>query len=217
MAIITNKKGKKVVIVGGGREALKRINSALNQKCEITLISDKISKPIENLVKKKKIIFKNQKLENAKFLSKEKPFLVITTTDDKKLNQAIIKNAKNKGILAYSSDDSKNSDFSNPAIIDFENLIQIAVFTGGKSPAMSKKIKEQIEIFLKQSITKEDTCQIKIQEIARTLAKKKIDSQIQRKAFLKSIMNDNKIKQLIKEGEPEKAENRVVAMLRKWK
>ena len=132
MIINLNLKGKKVVIVGGGREALKRINSALNQKCEITLISDKISKPIENLVKKKKIIFKNQKLDNAKFLSKEKPFLVITTTDDKKLNQAIIKNAKNKGILAYSSDDSKNSDFSNPAIIDFENLIQIAVFTGGK-------------------------------------------------------------------------------------
>ena len=80
---------------------------------------------------------------------------------------------------------------------------------------MSKKIKEQIEIFLNQSITKEDTCQIKIQEIARTLAKKKIDSQIQRKAFLKSIMNDNKIKQLIKEGEPEKAENRVVGTLAK--
>ncbi len=217
MIINLNLEGKKIVIVGGGREALKRINSVLNQKCEITLISDKISKPIESLVKKKKIVYKNQKLKNANFLSKERPFLIITTTDDIKLNQAIIKNAKNKGILAYSSDSSKTSDFSNPAIIDFENLIQIAVFTGGKSPAMSKKIKEQIEIFLKQSITKEDTCQIKIQEIARTLAKKKIGSQIQRKAFLKSIMNDNKIKQLIKEGESEKAENRVVAVLSKWK
>jgi len=217
MIINLNLQGKKVTVVGGGKESLKRINSLLNQNCKITVISNEKSKSIENLVNKKKIEFKNQKLENADFLSTEKPFLVITTTDDKELNQLIINKAKKNKIIAYSSDNPECSDFSNLAIIDFENLIQIAIFTGGKSPAMSKKIKEQVEKILEKTITREDLAQIKIQQIARNLAKIKIDTQIRRKAFLKNIMSDKEIKQLIKDGEPKKAENRVIAILRTWK
>ncbi|HUU48153.1 MAG TPA: bifunctional precorrin-2 dehydrogenase/sirohydrochlorin ferrochelatase [Nitrosopumilaceae archaeon] len=217
MIINLNLQGKKVTVVGGGKESLKRINSLLNQNCKITVISNEKSKSIENLVNKKKIEFKNQKLENADFLSTEKPFLVITTTDDKKLNQLIINKAKKNKIIAYSSDNPECSDFSNLAIIDFENLIQIAIFTGGKSPAMSKKIKEQVEKILEKTITREDLAQIKIQQIARNLAKIKIGTQIRRKAFLKNIMSDKEIKQLIKDGEPKKAENRVIAILRTWK
>jgi precorrin-2 dehydrogenase/sirohydrochlorin ferrochelatase len=217
MIINLNLEGKKVFVIGGGKESFKRINSLLNENCKIIVISDKISKSIENLVKKKKIEFKNQKLENANFLLIENPFLVITTTDDKKLNQLILDQAKKNKIIAYSSDNPEGSDFSNPAIIDFDSLIQIAVFTGGRSPAMAKKIKEQVEKILKKIITKEDLSQIKIQQIARNLAKRKIDTQIQRKAFLKSILIDKEIKQLIKDGESKKAENRVITILRDWK
>jgi precorrin-2 dehydrogenase/sirohydrochlorin ferrochelatase len=216
MIINLNLQGKKITIVGGGRESLKRINSLLKQDCEITVISNEISKAIKNMVKKKIIQFKNQNLENANFLATEKPFLVITTTNNRKLNQLIIDKAKKNNILAYSSDNPDCSDFSNPAIIDFENLIQIAIFTGGKSPTMSKKIKEQLEQVLKKTITKDDLNQVKIQQIARTLAKKKIETQIRRKAFLKNILMDKEIKQLIKDGEAKKAENRVISILSDW-
>ncbi len=102
-------------------------------------------------------------------------------------------------------------------IIDFENMIQIAIFTGGRSPAMSKKIRIQSERIFKDIITKEDIDQIKIQQIARTLAKNKIDTQVRRKSFLKNIMGDNEIKQLIKDGKRKKAENSIIAILRDWK
>ena len=217
MLINLNLEGKKVVVIGGGKESLKRINSLLKQKCEITVISNGISKSIENIVKKKKINYKNQKIKNTNFLKTEKPFLVITTTDDKKLNQLIIQKAKKNKILAYSSDNPEQSDFSNPSIIDFEKIFQIAIFTGGKSPIMSKKIKEQVEEILKKTISKEDITQIEIQQIARTLAKNKLNSQIQRKAFLKNIMSDKEIKQLIKDNEPKKAEKRVITILKDWK
>jgi precorrin-2 dehydrogenase/sirohydrochlorin ferrochelatase len=212
-----NLQGKKILVIGGGNEALKRIHSLLKQDCKILVISDTINKSIDNIVKKKKIQFKKQKIENANFLSTEKPFMVITTTNDKQLNQKIIDKAKKSKIIAYSSDNPESSDFSNPAIIDFENTIQIAIFTGGKSPAMSKKIKEQIEKVCKKSITSEDINQIKIQQIARSLAKNKITTQIQRKAFLNSIIDDNVIKQLIKDGQTKKAEKHIITILRDWK
>jgi precorrin-2 dehydrogenase/sirohydrochlorin ferrochelatase len=66
-----NLQNKKVVVVGGGKESLKRINSLLNQKCQITVISEKVSKSIENLSKKKLIKLKKQRIENIDFLTTE--------------------------------------------------------------------------------------------------------------------------------------------------
>ncbi|MDH3678084.1 MAG: bifunctional precorrin-2 dehydrogenase/sirohydrochlorin ferrochelatase [Nitrosopumilus sp.] len=217
MIINLNLQGKRVLVIGGGNESLKRINSLLKQDCKIIVISDTINKSIRNLLKKKKIEFKKQKIENTNFLTTEKPSMVITTTDDKKLNQKIIDKAKKSKMIAYSSDNPESSDFSNPAIIDFDDTIQIAIFTGGKSPAMSKKIKEQVEKACKKTITKEDINQIKIQQIARNLAKNKISTQIQRKVFLNRIMDDNEIKQLIKDGQTKKAEKHIITILRDWK
>ena len=217
MIINLNLEGKKIIVVGGGNEAEKRIKSILNEKCEILVISDSINKQIKNWVKIKKIKLKKQKIENLKFISELKPDIIITTTNDKKINQKIITYAKKKKIIVYSSDNPDESDFSNAAIIDFEKTIQIAIFTGGRSPAMSKKIKSKSEKALKKVILKEDIAQIKIQKISRTLAKEIIPTQFERKQCLNNIMNDNQIDQLIKDGQVKKAEKRAREIIKKWK
>ncbi|MBL7018228.1 MAG: bifunctional precorrin-2 dehydrogenase/sirohydrochlorin ferrochelatase [Nitrosopumilus sp.] len=217
MIVDLNLQGKKIIIIGGGNEAQKRINSVIKQDCIITVISDSVNSHISKLAKAKKITLKKQKLSDTKFLSEFKPDLVITTTNDRKMNQKIIKDAKKKKIIAYSSDNPDDSDFSNPAIIDFENMIQIAIFTGGRSPAMSKKIKNRSEKLFKKIITKEDIAQIKIQKMAREIAKETIPTQEQRRECLRSIISDNGIDQLIKDGQMKKAEKRAIAILRNWK
>ena len=217
MIIDLNLQSKKIIIVGGGNEAQKRINSLLKQECDITIIADSINSQINKLTKTKKIKVIKQKVTDTKFISKLKPNLIITTTNDKKVNQKIINAAKKKGIMVYSSDNPEDSDFSNPAIIDFENIVQVAIFTGGKSPAMSKKIKEKSEKALKKIITKEDIGQIKIQKIARKWSKEIIATQEQRRECLRSIMSDNEIDQLIKDGQVKKAEKRAITILRNWK
>jgi len=217
MIVDLNLQDKKIIIIGGGNEAQKRINSIIKQGCNITVISDSVNSQINKLSKAKKITLKKQKISDTKFLSEFKPDLVITTTDDKKINQKIIRDAKKKKIMAYSSDNPDESDFSNPAIIDFENMIQIAIFTGGKSPAMSKKIREKSEKVLKKIITKEDIAQIKIQKMARKMAKESISTQEVRRKYLRSIISDNEIDQLIKDGQIKKAEKRAITILRNWK
>ena len=217
MIVDLNLRDKTVIIIGGGNEAQKRINSLQNQGCKILLISDFVITSISKLIKTKKIKFKKQKIQDIKFISKYQPDMIITTTNDHTLNQKIINAAKKRKVIAYSSDNPEDSDFSNSAIINFENVIQIAIFTGGRSPAMSKKIRIQSEKIFKEIITKEDIAQIRIQQIARSLAKSKIDTQIRRKDFLRTIMGDKEIKQLIKDGKPKKAENRINTVLMEWK
>ena len=217
MIVDLNLHDKTVIVIGGGNEAQKRINYLLKQDCKILVISDSVNSQINKLVKTNKIKLKKQKIQDTKFISKLKPNMIITTTNDKNLNQKIINSAKRNKIIVYSSDNPEDSDFSNPAIIDFENMIQIAIFTGGRSPAMSKKIRIQSEKIFKKIITKEDIDQIKIQKIARKLAKEIIPTQTQRREYLRSIINDNEVEQLIKDGQLKKAERRAITILRNWK
>ena len=217
MIVDLNIHNKTVIVIGGGKEAQKRINSLLKQDCKITVISDSINTEITKLLKAKKIKFEKQRIRDVKFISKFKPDLIITTTNDKKMNQNIINAAKKKKIITYSSDNPEDSDFSNPAIIDLESTIQIAIFTGGQSPIMSKKIKDKSEEIFKKIISKEDIAQVKIQNIARKLAKETIPTQTQRREYLHSIMDDNDINQLIKDGQMKKAEKRAITIVRNWK
>jgi precorrin-2 dehydrogenase/sirohydrochlorin ferrochelatase len=200
-------------VVGGGQEGLKKINSLLTQDCKILLISDKTNQQISNYVRQKKITFKKMKLKGADFLSKYKPFMVMATTDDKELNRKIVEKAKQMRCYAYAADDPSVSDFSHPSAINIEDTVQIAISTGGRSPAMARKIRMQAEKVFKKIIKKEDIYQIKLQEIARTAAKSRLATPIERKKFLYSVLNDNQVKQLIKEGNFKKAQERVMKML----
>ena len=208
---------KKILVIGGGREALKRIRTMIKEQCEIIIISETISEQIRNIAKTKKIIIKKQKITNLQFIAEYRPDIIITTTDDKELNQKIINAAKKRKVLVYSSDNPDNSDFSNPAIMDFEDIIKIAIFTGGSSPIIAKKIKEKSEEIFKKTITKEDIGQAKIHKKIRKVVKNVISSQKQRKRYMESIMKDDEIDQLIKDGKFKKAENRAMLMMRDWK
>ena len=212
-----NLKGNLVIVVGGGDEGYKKVNSLLTQDCKILLISDKVNTQLSNFIKQKKIKFKKTKLKDTGFLSKYKPFLVMATTNDRQLNRKIIQKAKKMKCYVYASDDPEVSDFAHPSVINIEDTVQIAISTGGKSPAMARRLKLQTEKIFKKIIKKEDIYQIKLQQIARERAKKTIPTQIERKKYLYSVLNDKTIKQLIKDNNLKKAQQRAMLMLSKWK
>jgi len=212
-----NLKGNLAIVVGGGIEGLKKVNSLLTQDCRILVISDKLNSQLSKLIKKNKIEFKKAKLKDISFLSKYKPFLVMAATDNKELNRRILQKAKKMKCYVYASDDPEVSDFSHPAIINIQDTVQIAVSTGGKSPAMAKKLKLQAEKVFKNIIKKEDIYQIKLQQIVRNAAKEKILTQKDRKKFLYCVLNDSKIKQLIKDENHKKAQERAMRILSEWK
>jgi len=208
-----NLKGNLVLVVGGGNEGLKKVNALLTQDCKILVISDETNKEIEKYVKQKKITFKKMKLKNANFLKKYKPFMVMATTDDRKLNRKIVEQAKKMRCYAYAADDPAVSDFAFGSVINIEDTVQIAVSTGGRSPAMARKIRLQAEKIFRKIIKKDDIYQIKLQDFARNAAKNKLETFPERKKFLYSVMNDKHVKQLIKEGNFKNAKKMVMKML----
>jgi precorrin-2 dehydrogenase/sirohydrochlorin ferrochelatase len=189
-------KGNLVIVIGSGNEGMKKVNSLFTQDCKILVISNESNSQIEKYVKQGKIQFKKTKLKDATFLSKYKPYLVIATTSDMTLNRKIVDKARRIKSYAYASDDPEVSDFAHPSVINIADTIQVAVSTGGSSPAMARKIRLKMESFLKKNISSEDIYQIKLQKFARFEAKKVISTQLDRKKFLYSVMNDKRVKEL---------------------
>jgi len=209
-------KGNLVIVVGSGNEGMKKVNSLLTQDCKILVISNKSNSQIERYVKQGKIQFKKTRLKDATFLSKYKPYLVMATTSDRTLNRKIVEKAKRMKSYAYASDDPEVSDFAHPSVINIADTVQVAVSTGGSSPAMARKIRLKMESFLKKNISSEDIYQIKLQKFARFEAKKVISTQLDRKKFLYSVMNDQLVKELLKEGKYKMTQTRVKKMLKEW-
>ena len=209
-------KGNLVIVVGSGNEGVKKVSSLLTQDCEILVISDKSNSQIERYAKQGKIKFKKTKLKDASFLSKYKPYLVMATTFDRTLNRKIVEKARRMKSYAYASDDPEISDFAHPSVINIADTVQVAVSTGGSSPAMARKIRLKMESFLKKNISSEDIYQIKLQKFARFEAKKVISTQLDRKKFLYSVMNDKRVKELLKEGKYKMTQTLVKKMLKEW-
>jgi len=212
-----NLKGRLVIVVGAGQEGLKKVNSLLTQDCEILVISDKASKQILDFAKAGKVKFKKIKLQDADFLLGYEPILVMAATDDKELNRKIVQKAKKMRCYAYAADDPDVSDFAHPSVINIEDTVQIAISTGGRSPAMARKLKLRAEKLFRQIIDKEDIYQIKLQKIARDAAKSQIPTVLGRKKFLYSVLNNKKIKQLLKEDNLPSAQREVMKILGEWK
>ena len=205
-----------MIVIGSGNEGMRKVNSLFTQDCKILVISNKSNSQIEKYVKQGKIQFKKTKLNDATFLSKYKPYLVMATTSDMTLNRKIVEKARRMKSYAYASDDPEVSDFAHPSVINIADTVQVAVSTGGSSPAMARKIRLKMESFLKKNISSEDIYQIKLQKFARFEAKKVISTQLDRKKFLYSVMNDKRVKELLKEGKYKMTQTRVKKMLKEW-
>jgi len=209
-------KGNLVIVVGSGNEGMKKVSSLMTQDCEILVISNSSNSQLEKYVKQKKIKFKKIKLKDARFLSKYKPYLVMATTTDRVLNRKIVEKATNMKSYAYASDDPEASDFAHPSVINIADTVQIAISTGGSSPVMARKIKLKAESYFKNNISDEEIFQIRLQKFARSEAKLIIKTQIERKKFLYSILNDKRVKELLKDEKYKQAQTRVKKMLKEW-
>ena len=209
--------GKTIVVVGAGNEALKRIKLLENEECKIIVLGEKPHSEIIKLSKQKKLQFKKIKLTSSSFLKKLKPFLVIASTSNVKLNQKIIQTAQKMQILGYASDSPEFSDISYLSLIDIKKTIKVGISTNGASPIMAKKIKLKTEKYLQKNISNEDIELIKIQKFARNESKKYILTQIERKKFLYQLMNDKRVKELLKDGKYKAIQTTIKKMVKDWK
>ena len=142
-------KNKKVLVIGGGKIAAKKIRKILEYGADITVVTEDVAEKgllqLENIK-----IESNRKIENDKSEIEKLVkgyFLVIAATDDEELNENVARICDSNGILInnVSSKIKMNAMFGG---IVKNDEFQIAVSTGGKNCKRSRAMKSEIQKLL---------------------------------------------------------------------
>lgn len=125
---------KKILVVGGGTVALRKIEKLIPFSPDITVVAPKICDEIKTL---------NVKIIDRRFCDSDLDgaFCVISATDDETLNGRIFQLCNEKNILVNTVDDKEKCGFIFPAIAS-KNGITAGITTSGKSPIYAKYLKE---------------------------------------------------------------------------
>lgn len=131
-----NIKNKKVLIVGGGKVALKRAKKCLDYGAKVTVVALVYVDDFKELQKLEALQCHCTAYHKKYLMSMD---LVIAATDQPALNQAIQKECQKRRIWCNVVSQSKDSDVIIPASFK-RGALSISVATEGKSPALAKKI-----------------------------------------------------------------------------
>ncbi|MEX2203637.1 MAG: bifunctional precorrin-2 dehydrogenase/sirohydrochlorin ferrochelatase [Actinomycetota bacterium] len=71
-------------------------------------------------------------------------FVCVASSEDPAERDAIARAARELGVLVNVMDDVPNCDFAAPAVVRRGDLV-MAIGTGGRSPALARKVREDIE------------------------------------------------------------------------
>ncbi|WP_251554511.1 precorrin-2 dehydrogenase/sirohydrochlorin ferrochelatase family protein [Neobacillus muris] len=138
--IMLRLEGKRVVVVGGGKVAERKVKGMLETDAQITLISPEAGAFIQVLAGEGKIVWHQRAFEPADV---EGAVLIFAAANDRKVNQ-LIKAAAGEHQWVNVADDPEGSDFHVPARIE-RGRLNIAISTGGASPSLARRIREQLE------------------------------------------------------------------------
>jgi precorrin-2 dehydrogenase/sirohydrochlorin ferrochelatase len=71
-------------------------------------------------------------------------FICVAHSPDAAERDAIARAARDRGVLVNVMDDVPNCDFAAPAVVRRGDLV-LAISTGGRSPALARKLREELE------------------------------------------------------------------------
>jgi len=139
--IFVDLKDQGVLVVGGGEVAERKIKNLLTHSCRISIASPHLTSYLKELVDRGEVhLIDPDSLDK----SLDTVRMVIAATDDPAFNSRIASKAKARGILVNSVDQPQDCTFIMPSIVKAGGL-QIAISTGGKSPALAKRIRCELE------------------------------------------------------------------------
>ena len=130
--------GRPVLVVGGGRIALRKVEQLLAANAEVTVISplfvDEFQHMPVTLVQRE---YATGDIDSFR--------LVITATGNTDVDQLIYDECEDKGIWINSADDPERCAFTLPAAFR-RGPLMITVSTGGASPALASWMRSHLEL-----------------------------------------------------------------------
>ena len=135
--------GRRVLVVGGGRIALRKVRNLLPAGAEIVVVAPQIDSGIEALAAERpELRLFRRPYESADL---DGVSLAFVCTDKPAVNGRAVRDARARGVLVNNACDYRDGDFIVPARLDFGERIAVTVSTEGRAPALAKRLKQEIQ------------------------------------------------------------------------
>jgi len=182
--------GRRIIIFGGG-EVASRKAAYFSREAEVLVISRSFSHKISILPVKRQMLDAGKVSDEELRGIVDGAFLVVGALSDPAQNNRI-KNLCGAQDILFNNADGEAGDVIIPSVTRGENF-QIAISTGGNSPAVSRFIREHLE---SEFPALDDM--IALQRDLRTQLKQTVSSQSRRNAILREVLQDREIWKTLK-------------------
>jgi precorrin-2 dehydrogenase/sirohydrochlorin ferrochelatase len=129
------------LVVGGGTIAERKAVALFDAGADLTVVSPSLTPALETLSHKNKISYRPKSFEERDVNGM---YLAVAATNDPGVNSAVARACRQRGILVNAASPPEESTFIVPSVVDRGDLL-IAVSTSGNSPALSRKVREDLE------------------------------------------------------------------------
>ena len=141
--IFLDMKGRRCVVIGGGAVAERKVEGLLQAGASVTVISPAISEQLYSWASAGKICHEVRPYQPGDLAGFQ---LAFVATDDPAVNAAVKREGEERGVWVNVADDPVHCDFILPSVLR-RGKLTVAVATGGSSPALSKAIREELELY----------------------------------------------------------------------
>lgn len=134
-------KNKRVLVLGGGNVAERKVLSLLEAGAKVCVVSPDLTKQLSELFELGQIEWIDRKFQDIDIYGID---VVIAATNNSLINKRISQLAHARNILVNIVDEPILSSFISPAVIRSKNAI-IAVYTDGTDPVLSRDLKNYLK------------------------------------------------------------------------
>ncbi len=132
---------KLCVVIGGGPVAERKITSLLEAGARVKVIAPEVTERIKTLTREGKITWEERPYRSGDL---KDAFLVIAATNNPQVQEEVFAEAEERKIFCNVVDKPALCSFIVPSVVK-RGRLQIAISTSGASPALAKRLREQLE------------------------------------------------------------------------
>jgi len=133
--------GRKAVVIGGGKVAERKVEVLLDCGAEVELVSPELTESLSKWEREGRLQVQRREFRAG---DTSEAWLVIAACGEEEVNRRVFEEAERCGIFCNVVDEPTLCSFQVPAVIQ-RGVLQIAISTGGVSPALAKRLRKELE------------------------------------------------------------------------
>src|SRR5581483_9531034 len=138
--IFVKLEGRRCLVVGAGRVAESKIGGLLSAGAALTVVAPEATPVIQNWAREGALEWRARAFRPDDLAG----MILVVAAVPAEIARAVFEEARHRGVLCNSVDDTVNCDFYYPAVVNRGDL-QIAISTGGHSPALAQRLRQELE------------------------------------------------------------------------